>query len=182
MGILREAIRRRRRHAGFFSWFDRSPGGKALAETGAVGSLLESMAASGQVEYSRPRASSTDWPDCEVDSLEGKVVAFEVTELVDPLALSRRAPSRPWSEQEMVTRLATLLGHKDERSFDGGKYAEVVLLIHTDELYLDPDRAAEFLDKHRFSLKHHNISRAFLLFSYLPQLERCPFLELRLAP
>jgi len=82
MEILREAIKRQRIHAPFFSWFDRSPSGKAVAEKGIVESLLESMEATGRAEYFGPRATGRDWPDCEANKSAGKTVAFEVTELV----------------------------------------------------------------------------------------------------
>ena len=180
MEILREAIKRQRIHAPFFSWFDRSPSGKAVAEKGIVESLLESMEATGRAEYFGPRATGRDWPDCEANKSAGKTVAFEVTELVDAVALSHKTQPRQWSQDEIVTRLATILEKKDQRGFGAGN-DEMVLLIHTDEFYLDPIHIATHLSTHRFPLRHQNLTRAFLLFGYSPQLGHCPYIELQLA-
>ena len=180
MGILREAIKRQRRHAPFFSWFDRSPSGKAVAEKGAVESLLESMNATGRAEYFGPRATGRDWPDCEAKNAAGETIAFEVTELVEAAALSRKRQPREWSHDEIISRLAAVLEQKDQRGFGAG-YAETVLLIHTDEFYLDPSQIETLLSAQRFPLRHRNLTRAFLLFGYSPQLVRCPYVEVQLA-
>ena len=180
MDILREAIKRQRRHAPFFSWFDRSPSGKAVAEKGVVESLLESMNATGRAEYFAPRATGRDWPDCEAKNAAGKSAAFEVTEFVDAAALSHKTEPRQWSHDEIVARLAAILEHKDQRGFGAG-YDETVLLIHTDEFYLDATKLETLLSAQRFLLRHRNVTRAFLLFGYSPQLGRCPYIELQLA-
>ena len=180
MHLLRNAIKRQRRHAPFFSWFDRSPSGKAIAEKGTLESLLESMEANGRAEYSRPRATGSDWPDCEVTNSAGKAVAVEVTEFVDAAALSHKTEPRQWSDDEILARLAAIIRKKDERGFGAG-YAETVLLVHTDEFYLDPARIEALLSSHGFPLRHRNVTRAFLVFGYSPQLGRCPYIELKLA-
>ena len=61
------------------------------------------------------------------------------------------------------------------------EYAEVVLVIHTDEFYIVPSRVTELISDHVFSLQHRNLTRAFLLFSYSPEIGRCPYIQLRLA-
>ena len=139
------------------------------------------MQRSGRFEYSQVQATGKDWPDCEAHNASGWLVAFEVTELVDSKALSRARQARPWSDDELVSGLESLLSQKDQRSFHGGRYAEVVLLIHTDELYLDAGRAGALLTGRRFALRHRNLTRAVLLFSYSPQLGVCPYIEVELA-
>ena len=181
MNILREAVARQRKHAPFFAWFDRSPAGKGIAEAGAVRSLLESMRRNERFEYSHVQATGEEWPDCEAHNASGLLVAFEVTELVDASALSHAKDARPWSDDEFVSGLESLLSQKDQRSFHGGRYAEVVLVIHTDEFYLDAGRASALLTGRRFALRHRNLTRAFLLFSYSPLAGVCPYIELELA-
>jgi len=78
-------------------------------------------------------------------------------------------------------RLQAILGKKDQRSFDGGKYRDVVLLVHTDEFHLDAEALASGLQKEVFAVRHGNLNRAFLLFSYDPKRQLYPFVELRLA-
>ena len=181
MNILREAVARQRKHAPFFAWFDRSPAGKGIAEAGAVRSLLESMRRNERFEYSHVQATGEEWPDCEAHNASGLLVAFEVTELVDSSALSRAKDARPWFDDELVLGLESLLSQKDQRSFHGGRYAEIALLIHTDEFYLDAGRGSALLTGRRFALRHRNLTRAVLLFSYSPQLGVCPYIEVELA-
>lgn len=129
---------------------------------------------------SQPRATGRDWPDCEGKNATGSMIAFEVTELVDAQALSHGSPPRPWSDEGIVARISDILKKKDRRGF-GAPNAERVLVIHTDELYLDPPHVEGFLRGYHFALVHRNVTRAFLLFGYSPRSGRCPYVELQLG-
>ena len=178
---LREEVRRQRRHAPFFSWHDRSAEGKSAAEAGVVQSLFGSMAAAGGCPYSHLRSSGERWPDCEAEDPEGGQVAIEVTELVDSNAFNDSFGAKPWSEERVISQLLERILDKDQKSFHGQQYAEVILIIHTDEFYLSPLEVVDLVGSHEFGLTHGNLDRAFLLFSYLPEIGRCPFTELRLS-
>ena len=169
-----------RQHASFFAWYDRSADGKGIAETGIVRNLLDALAEDGVHEYSDPRPSGDRWPDCWATSQNGTATAFEVSELVDQAALPAGL-SRPWSRQEVRDRLQTIISNKDLRTAGGAGSRDVVLVIHTDELYLEHAAVTVALAEHVFALPHANLARAFLLFSYDPHRRGYPFLELKLA-
>src|SRR5258705_7155128 len=90
--LLRLQSDQRRKHATFFSWHDRSPHGKGVAETGAVQTLVDAMASAGLHDFVNPRPSGDSWPDCIAEDPHGAPVAFEVTELVDRKALPDGPP------------------------------------------------------------------------------------------
>lgn len=175
---LKEAAQARREYAGFFSWHDRSPEGKALAECGAARDLFVALARFGKGQYEDPCPSGDQWPDCEAIRSDGALVAIEVTELVDEQKLRSGAPPEPWSKDQLLEAIRNRLTAKDRRA--GGSYDEVILLIHTDEFYLTPREVMGALQDVSFQLELGNLHRAFLLLSYWPQLGHCPAVELKL--
>ena len=60
-----------------------------------------------------------------------------------------------------------LLARKDRKTFNGGPYADIAVVIHTDEPTLTPDEARDAL-KHAAFGPFKQVTRAFLLFSYMP--------------
>jgi hypothetical protein len=178
--IMREAVARQRPWNNFFWWHDRSAAGKALAECSAVNELITSLKGVGLGSYTHARPSGENWPDCVTSDAEGRLVAVEVTELVDAAVLQRRAPPRPWTPKELRDALQARIDDKEAKAFHGGRYGQVLLLIHTDELFLTPSIAFPALREARFVTIHHNLDRVFLLLSYDPQLGCCPVVELKL--
>lgn len=178
---LKRAIARQRKWSNFFWWYDRSDVGKSIAECRAVADLLKSLALVGEVEYSHPRPSGDRWPDCVVDNSSGHVVAVEVTELVDSETLKGKHPPQPWSHEKLIQEIYARLRDKDAKAFHGEAYAEAIVLIHTDEFYLTPPETIRALRNASFRLRHGNLDRAFLLFSYWPALQCCPVAELTLT-
>ena len=126
----------RRRHATFFTWHDRSAQGKGMAEAGIVDDLLSAMQAEGQAEYRSLGASGEQWPDVWLESSGGQRVPCEVTELVDTGALPAGV-SRSEVVTELVESLQSILNRKGLRSFGGASGTQSVLVIHTDEFYLN---------------------------------------------
>lgn len=175
---LKRAVEQQRPWGNYFWWHQRSPAGKAIQEYGATEELIRSLVLAGRRSYREPRPSGSVWPDCEAMNDEGEIVAIEVTELLggNPMAA---APS-PWSTQMLLERVQERLRTKDLKSFHGGKYQEVVLLIHTDEPLLTQTAAFAALQPTALVVPHGNITRAFLLMGYSPLLGCCPVLELQL--
>jgi hypothetical protein len=176
---LQRQAAQRRKHATFFTWYDRSADGKAVPETVIVSTLLDAMAEEGVRDYSNARPSVEDWPDCWVDAQNAGKVPVEVSELVDQAALPA-GTARPWSIQEVRDRLQSIISRKDESTRTGRRSREVVLVITTDEPYLDSGTLTDALEAQPFQIRHANLARAFLLFSYDPKSSRYPFIELRL--
>ncbi len=178
--ILRRAVKEHRSHAGFFWWQDRSPEGRALSECGAVQDLFHALDSIGRADYYDVRPSGDNWPDCEATGADGGLVGIEVTELVDEKTLREGTQPEPWTSAQLLDAIQNRIDVKD-RSSGGRKYSEVVLLIHTDELYLNPPTCITTLEGASFDLPHGNLDRVFLLFSYWPELECCPATELTLV-
>jgi len=177
---LQKAVAGQRAWANFFWWYDRSSRGKALAECGAVQDLFASLEAVGRAVYANPRPSNDQWPDCEATRSDGRLVAIEVSELVDAATLAERNLPQPWNAAQLTQVIQARITGKDRRSFHGGKYAEVILLLHTDEFFLVPEATIALLRDASFKVPHGNIDHVFLLFSYWPELGRCPVAELTL--
>ena len=115
---LRHQADQPRKHAPFFSWYDRSPAGKGLAETGVVAALLEAMAESGIREFRNAQPSGEQWPDCWAETEDGTRIPFEVSELVDQSALPAGQPKR-WSIQQIREHLQAIILRKDQRTQSG---------------------------------------------------------------
>src|SRR2546425_10336973 len=96
--LMREALRRSRGHASFFEW---APN-RDLEEWGVATHFRESLEHRGELLFDRiiSRGRGNDPPDCEAVGPDGKPIAIEVTELVDPAAIIAYKHKQPyeWSE------------------------------------------------------------------------------------
>lgn len=183
--LIKEAQKRRRGYADFFSW----PPNRDMEETHAVALLAASMQKSGIrfFDQVKGRGRGNDPPDVEAVDSSGKRVAFEVTELVDEDAIhaTRRGEPYPWAEWTLAkfqARIQYLLAQKASKAtmlrglpYDGG----YVVLIYTDEPELRAERLASMLSQASFAAA--GVSRAFLLLSYDPSTGGYPHFELPLA-
>ncbi len=168
-----------RKHAAFFTWYDRSAQGKGIAEAGIVDDLLAAMQAEGRAEFRSLGASGEQWPDVWLEASGGQRFPCEVTELVDTPALPAGV-SRPEAVGELIERLQTILDRKGRRSLGGDSGTQSILVIHTDEFYLTADNVAATVNKAVFK-KPSTIQRAFLLLSYDPNRGGYRYFDLRLA-
>jgi len=169
----------RRTHATFFDWYDRTPFGRGLAESGIVDELLHAMRAHGCIDYRNLGASGEEWPDVWVQGSDGKRVACEVTALLDKTAL-HISQARSWTATELVDQLQARIRTKGLRSLGGPKGDKSILLIHTDELTLNAENVAVMLTDVSFE-KASTMGRVFLLLSYDPKRGGYRYFELQLA-
>jgi hypothetical protein len=153
---------------GFWSWRD-----KPVGERGAAQNLLEAAGFKMERLVSRER----DPPDCEA-MLDGKWSGIEVTELVHEPTLKRSikailqraigvVPKLPeayfiWERDDLLEELRRILKKKDKEPED--HYERYVLVINTDEMYLDRERVERFLEGATF--KTNVITDAILGLSY----------------
>jgi len=169
----------KRQHANFFGWHDRSPSGKGVAESGIVDDLLGAMEAAGLSEYRNLGPSGEEWPDVWLEGPDGKRTPCEVTELVDQHALPS-GQARPWTASQLVDQLQAKLRTKGLRSVGGSQGDKSILVIHTDESYLNAENVAAMLADVSFK-QPPTIDRVFLLLSYDPNRAGYRFFELQLA-
>jgi len=168
-----------RKHAAFFTWYDRSPEGKGIAEAGAVDDLVNALQAAGRSEYFSRGASGESWPDVWLENAQGHRIPCEVAELVDAAPMPDKI-SRSGVLTELIERIQEILDRKRMRSLGGRSGPQSVLVIHTDELYLDADSVASAMKNVVFK-KPVTIQRAFLLISYNPTHGGYRYFDLPLA-
>ncbi len=171
-----------RPHAGHFSWeTDRS-----VAETGILKEFEEALALGGQKFFSqaRHRGPGNDPPDCEADANAGGRIGIEITELVDPAsaAAARAGQVYDWTDwrRDLIPTLDRILRRKDAPvALKEPPYSEYVLLVHTDEPWMELEGTRRSLADHVFPVTSL-ITRAYLLISYCPWEKRYPCIRLNI--
>jgi len=174
---------------GYWAWRD-----KPVAERASAKQILEQGGV--HVVDLVSRDSGQDPPDCEA-ILDELFSGVEVTELVHRPALElslkaielRKAgkkPTRPeayfdWDRDALLSMLQALIDAKDQPSKQkGGPYKRYVLVIHTDEFFLDRDTVSRFLEGASFRATF--VTDVFLGLSYHPSVEPeggyCPVFRL----
>jgi hypothetical protein len=186
LNLIKERIKRARGYADFFGWIpDRN-----LGEWGVVTCLVESLERDGKniLNSLKRRGCQNDPPDCEGLSNDGMRIAIEVTELVDEDAIKKYKSGFPcecaiWDKKKFIGLLQKRLSIKDskypdlkEPPYDGGYF----VVVHTDETMLDRITVESYLLDHEFK-NLSNLTQAFLLLSYDPAIEMCPYYELKLS-
>ena len=174
---LIDIIKRQRKHASFFEWPQ-----KDTKELGVLECLIESLEKAGCSSYSEPHSSVKDSPDCIARDNSGNLVGIEISELVD-LKTVRDAQHnndypKYWVKQEVIDRTQSIILQKDRKKFHGGPYSRIILVIFTDETFLDPDDVIPYLKQHEFE-KTNQIYEIYLLFSYDPRYNTYPCVKLK---
>jgi hypothetical protein len=172
---LREAHQRSRGYAPYWEWVpDRS-----MAELHAARVLHKFLVAAGKM-VSGSLTSLTklqaDPPDVLLETVNGRRVGTEVTELLDPDAAKRHSyrkkrgdppayDSAPWTPTKMAKTLFGIIGVKDHklRKVAGG-FDECFLAIVTDEPGIDEWLSRDAVSRCWSTVQH--IHRAFLVMSY----------------
>lgn len=177
---LIDILKRQRKHAGFFEWPD-----KPIKELGVVKRLFESMEKSGGCPYANPQSTDKDPPDCIAFDIDGNIIAVEVSEIVDQDTVRQAARGSAdwkfWNEKEVLDRLERILLSKDKKHYHGQPYSKIVLVIFTDEPFLEPNDMVPTIEMHQFP-KVTTINEAYLLFSYDPRVHSYPFVKLIISP
>jgi hypothetical protein len=171
----------------FWSWHDRPVG-----EHGAAQEVIKAAGFKVQRLVSRERGQ--DPPDCEA-MLDDKWSGIEVTELVHELTLrrsikaitQRAAGMLPehqeahfvWERDDLLDAIDLRLNNKDRAKPKDSSYEQYVLIIYTDEMYLDRERVGRFLKDAAFRTKL--ITHAFLGLSYDPTCKGYPVFGLNLS-
>lgn len=140
-----------------------------------------------------------DPPDCEA-SVNGAWCGIEVTELLHRPALEQsiqalrarqagREPEKPegyfaWDRDSLLAALQELIDRKDKAKLKGGRYERYILVIVTDEFFLDRHTVKDFLREATFQADL--ITDVLLGLSYHPSLDpgggSCPAFRLPCRP
>lgn len=176
---LVEALEKTRKYASWFDWPE-----KERKELGVVSQLVESISSAGLGSLREPRINRPDPPDCVCLNENGDQIAVEVTELVCKQAAKLSAMGydvyRIWEPGQVTAYVSEALHDKDEKDLHGGPYRDMVVCLFTDEPALEYAPTERELAQARFG-PFKQITRAFLLFSYDPSLERLPLIRLNVC-
>lgn len=178
---IREFIKVQRQYSSFFEWYRRE---KSIKEVGVIDSLLESISTQRAPTYKNLRTSEKDPPDFLADTIYGGVAGFEIRELVDKAAIEQNEKGiddyRDWTNDEVVHELQQIIDDKDSKTFIGGPYEKLILVIPTDEPVLSYRQLKPILDDHKFN-QTKQLHEAYLLFSYDAEIKGHPYIRLKIA-
>lgn len=148
----------------------------------------EALQAAGELGFAGVQSQETDPPDCLAITNGGARVAVEVTELVDEdmVRTAQRLPGRfrDWAPRDVIAKLQQIIDNKDLKCGGLAHYDRVLLLVHTDEVFIhgySGDAVRDAVGAHVFRAPRH-IHEVVLLVSYDPRVQTYPFTRLQLAP
>lgn len=181
--LVEEIKKNPRPHAGHFSWEN----DRTLAELGVLKEFRNALVYEDKLFFSKAwhRGEANDPPDCEGVTAAGDCIGIEITELVDGSSIqaARLGQEYDWKDWKgaLLSKLEKLVRRKDTfKNIKGGPYSQYILLIFSDEPWLEKKYIEWFIAEYKFdSIKF--INRAFLLLSYDPLIQRYPCYELRLS-
>ena len=176
-----EAFRKRKGYASFWDYPD-----KQVKERGVAKDLIESIEleeGNSQITHLVSNPNRYGAVDVFGADIFGKMIAYEVTELVseEAIRLNRHGLKvhRKWDEADLVANLEGRLAAKDYQ-LSTVAYEKQVVVIFTDEPFLQRHRCVPILGGHAFG-PFANIHEAYLLFSPEPGREGYPYIRLRLT-
>jgi hypothetical protein len=177
---LIEARQKRKGYASFFDWPY-----KAQKEKGIVLDLLEAIKANdGHHGIIKIRSNESDPPDCICTTQNGEYVGFEVTELVDAktVKMNQRGirTRKKWTSGELLSKLKEIIKTKDSKTYRGGPYSRIVLVIFTDEPLVRAMDCGAIL-RGRILGQCRSITDCYLLLSYQPGLKSYPYFKVELS-
>jgi hypothetical protein len=178
---LLAAAKHSKGYATFWDWPN-----KQVKERGIVRDLLKSISAERGEHgvsklWSNPNPNET--PDVFAVAISGELIAFEVTELVDQKTIEQKKRGawrvKKWHSQELQKKLQCIIAEKDAKTFRGGPFAKVVLIIYTDEPRLKCAFCADAIASKKFG-PCQVITEIYLLFSYVPRRKSYPYIRLEI--
>jgi hypothetical protein len=171
----------------YWSWKD-----KPVGERGAAHNILN--AAGIHAEELVSRDEGQDPPDCEA-TVNGCLTGIEVTELVHRPTLERSLKAQKhralgkepekgeayfiWEQADLLVALQDRIDAKDKGNLKGGPYKRYILVIHTDETFLEATKVEQWLTGTTFRARR--ITDVVLGLSYEPARKCCPVFKLRVC-
>jgi hypothetical protein len=171
------------------NFWDRHGFNKSVQERGAARLILQSAG----FEIAEFGSRQNDPPDCE-GLLDGQWSAVEVTRLTHKETRTRsmkavkqraagREPKIPeasyvWERADLLQAIQNLIKRKDLVDYKGSTYQRHVLIIHTDEAYLNRSNVEQFLKGSDFRAR--SLNDVVLGLSYHPASGGYPTFRLNL--
>ena len=128
--------------------------------------FAESAKLSGEMIISKVRMFKPDPPDCVAIGADGESLAIEASEVVcgEAIRQTRRGEKvwATWDAENLFKACSERLLEKDAKSYNGGPYARVILLLYTDEPEITPELVCDVFSSRSFS-KPRKITDAYLM-------------------
>ena len=97
----------------------------------------------------------------------GARVAVELSKVVRGTSLAPGGRPVPWTPDQFLALVQNRIIEKDKKGFHGGRYAEYMVVLHTDELFLTQDWVARALEDVTFDLPYGTIDIVYLILGYI---------------
>ncbi len=159
---LMRILKQQRKYVGFWEWPD-----SKMKELAIIEEFLASLAGCGGPSLYSPQFAEKVPPDIVANDAQGRMVGLEVTHLSEE-ALKRdeegKAFLRDWTVEEIIEEIEKRIEERDSKTYHGGPYVDLLLLIHTDEPTICYEDYSARLESHVFTLQQ--LTKVYLLFSY----------------
>lgn len=160
-----------RKHANFFDSHDKNAKELVIAQD-----FLQKLGETTGEFYAEPEKAE-DPPDFRVKTSADECIGIEITELVDEEAINFDISGNTsdyhekimsWDKDKTITRLTEIIREKDQKcSKKQNLYKSIILLIHTDEPELPPDRLKQYINGHNWDKK--GFDKVYILIAYDPK-------------
>lgn len=161
---LLTVLRRRREYVRFWEWPDARTKERAIAEE-----LTASLGGRGGPSLFGLRYPAQSPPDIVARDADGRDVGIEVAQLAPRETAWQHGYGQPvfrrWTAREVISTVEERIREADRKKVHGGPYAELLLLILTNEPKICYDDYAEALSEHLFA-ETRQLTRVYVLFSY----------------
>ena len=165
-----------RGYADFFEYPDQD-----RKELGILEELIRSLDDAGGPSFTQPANHKPDPPDCVARNAAGRLVAFEITEIVSQAAVELDAHGDDvlalWEPGDLARKIEDRLATKDFKEFHGGPFDDIIVVLHTDEFYLSVEAAESELTGTSFG-PFTQVTDAYLIFSYSPRSQGYPIVRI----
>ncbi len=156
-----------------------------MKQAGIMRDFLKAREAASLPSYASVEASVDDPPDFVAHGSRGERIAVELTELVSEEAIRRNLKAkhphehvyRDWLPQDVITAIEARLREKDGKTYKGGPYDALVVVIHTDEPTVTAQPYVPTLTSRVFPMQVQ-LTEAYVLFSYDPTAGGYPLVKL----
>jgi len=170
----------KRRHASFWNFHKKST--KELGALSEIFARLQNDLGSKILEWD---LCEKDPPDIRMVLSDQRVIGVEVTELVNEAAIQAQITNPSGYQLELscfglpegVNAIRNIVRNKEQKLLALTGYDQLCLLIHTDEPYFQSQDFIKFPDP--ILAKPSGVfDSVYLLFSYEPDKQQCPVLNL----
>lgn len=179
MEFLKKTMRKKSRYAGYWEELDKRDKEVAVVEDLLI--AIYEREGRDWIKSKSIESSDNDPPDVIGITKVGARVAFEVTELVEESKIieNTRAQSKRknWQTEEIISRLQSIIAEKGFRDYGRKSFGLVILVIHTAEKGIMPDRFGPAIIAHKF-VRCGQIDEAYLIFKPRPMSTACSYFRL----